>query len=344
MTTRSLISSMLLLACTSSRAPTPSTPPPAPQPTAVTDAASETARADATPTADASVDVCEGLLAEHRASMAGVTSDLGRDERASFGRCLPTADGAWAVVLTGMTFRDTSNENDMAAVEGQRAVVHVGRDGRVSRVTHPERWTSYSAPHLAHASLADFDGDGSPELIIAVNTDVNEGASSQHGEVYTVHDGAVTPYERAAGIEPIEARDADGDGRLDLVTNVPYRGEGDDSPSDFTYEMHGPPLLAHSVADGSFSRDDAAAKAFARQACPARVATVFPARFDGEGAGAMVVCARTWGVPAAAVVRAITTRCASVAESSSGNPRRARCGDVRVLTRWAQMAPPLTLP
>jgi len=184
---------------------------------------------------------------------------------------------------------------------------------------------------------ADSDGDGEPELVLLRGAAVHEAADERHGEVLTFHNGAVTPYA------PAEARDVDGDGRVDLVTRTPYRADGDDSPSDFTYLMEGPALVAHALPGGGFSRDDEAAQRFAREQCPRRVAGVFPATIAGDSGGLAVACARRWGAPAATVARVVRARCASPEENGGGNPRRPRCGDTRVLLRWAAAAPPLTL-
>lgn len=323
-----------LVACTRST-PAPQTPPsPTPSPTPAPVVAAPSI---------APADPCEPLLVAHRAAVARLGDAEGnrRELLASFGRCLPTRGGQWAVVVDDVRSIDATDTSPVH-LEGHWSVAHAAGGGDPVRSRREASWFDQSRPALEGAWAFDYDGDGEEELVLHTVTHGTEQADTAHGEVLTFRDGAVGPYRRADGVEPEEARDVDGDGRPDLLTRAPYRGEGDDSPSDFTYSMAGPALLAHSLADGGFSRDDAAARAHARTACPARLAAVFPT--GNEIGGSHVVCARVWGVPAADVVRAIRARCASVQEAGSGNPRRPHCGDVRVLERWAALTPPVTLP
>lgn len=287
---------------------------------------------------------CEALRATERATIAALGDDgeTIHQALATFGRCLRTPDnGAWAVVVDDVA-PAPREDGYGGSFAGHWSVVRVSPDGTVARLQRAAEWVVYSHLHITHTALADYDHDGTPELVLASMVAVSEGASSFDGEVLTLRGGAIVPYEPAVGLRPDEARDVDGDGLPDLVSFAPYTGEGDDSPSGFSYDMRGPPLLAHALADGTFARNDAVAKRFARTQCPARNPRVFDT--IGDHAAQDVVCARIWGVPAAAVRRAITTRCASVAERSAHRGVRPPCGDVRELTRWASLAPTVTLP
>jgi len=316
----------------------PSLPASAPAPVAAPPAPSAV---DAgAPAVDAPpADPCAPLLARHRAVIARVSGDNSpwTESLATFGRCLPTPGGAWAVVVDDAEI--DASESQGTSVQGHWSVVHVGVDGRAARLTRSDQWIAHNLPGVVGAAVHDYDRDGVPELVLLRRASVSEGADRPNGEVLTLRDGAVVPYAPAAGIEPDEARDVDGDGRPDLVTRTPYRASGDDSPSDFTYLMEGPALVAHSLADGTFSRSDEVAARFAREQCPTRD----PTAGGAEVSTTSVVCARLWGVPAAAVARVIRARCASPEENGSGSPRRRHCGDTRVLLRWAAATPPLTL-
>jgi hypothetical protein len=289
-------------------------------------------------------DPCAALLATERAAIAalGDHGDVSREAYATFGRCLRTPDGgAWAVVLDDLA-GVPEDAGVGGQVEGHWSVAHVAPDGTVARSQRANDWVYYAQLGVSHTALVDYDNDGAPEIVVVTRVRAMEAAGSSAGEVLSFRNGAVIPYAPATGISPDESRDVDNDGRTDLITAAPYTDEGNDSPSDFSYEMRGPQFLAHALPDGTFARNDAAAKAFARTQCPARNPRVFGA--STENALHDVVCARIWGVPAAAVQRIVTTRCASPQENGSGNPRRPHCGDVRVLTRWIALAPPVTLP
>lgn len=285
-------------------------------------------------------DVCAAVLARSAQVLAAIPStNAWREQLQTFGRCVRTTRGAWAIVLDEL--RPIADAE--GAYEGTWAIVHVDDAGREVRATRGGTWRDYMNAELQSMALFDYDGDGEQELLWSVHTNVNEGPDLHASGVTTFARGAIAAFANTAEVSPTAFADVDSDGRPDLVGSAPYVGEGDDSPSGFSYNMNGPSLLWRSLPNGAFARDDAAAQQYARRACPARVNTVF-ARTGEIEASTAVVCARLWGVAPAAVHAAINRRCESVAEAESTRPsRRARCGDVRVLHRWVDLAPPLRL-
>ncbi|MFO0560861.1 MAG: VCBS repeat-containing protein [Polyangiales bacterium] len=285
-------------------------------------------------------DPCAAIVARSNRVRAAIPSDTRASETlASFGRCQRTSRGLWAIVLNELRV-DPQSEGTF---NGSWAIVHVDAAGHEVSVPHNDSWQDMARPELTTFALFDYDGDGEQELVWSVHTNVSEGADGHAGGVMTFKQGAISALQGTAEIAPYAAEDVDNDGRLDLMVRAPYVGDGDDSPSGFTYTMQGPALVLHSLANGTFSRDDAVAQQYARRACAARVATVFPASGEFEATVA-VACARLWGVGASAVRGAISRRCQTVAESESGRQtRHVSCGDVRVLNRWADAPAPLTL-
>jgi hypothetical protein len=298
------------------------------------------ASADAARAASNDRDPCAAIVAQSNRVRAAMPTDTSAAETlASFGRCQRTSRGLWAIVLNELRV-DPQSEGSF---NGSWAIVHVDGEGREVRVPHNDSWQDMARPELTTFALFDYDGDGEQELVWAVHTNVDEGADGHAAGVMTFKQGAISALQGTAEIAPYGAEDVDSDGRLDLIVHAPYVGEGDDSPSGFTYNMQGPALVLHSLANGTFSRDDAVAQQYARRACTARVNTVFPASGEFEATVA-VACARLWGVSTSAVRGAISRRCQTVAEAESGRQtRHVRCGDVRELNRWADMAAPLTL-
>jgi hypothetical protein len=328
--------------------PSPPVPsPPVPSATAPATAASIVAPTSAAPPVNAAPrDPCAPILAAERGALAGLgdRGSMVRPALQSFARCLRTPDGgAWLVVVEDVAPPPADDPSDFEQAKGHWAVVRVDAGGHAARVRHEVTWDPYANQRVDHASLVDFDGDGAPELVLATHVYAHEGADGYDGAVLTFRGGAIVPYAPADGLRPEEARDVDGDGRVDLLSRRPYVDEGDDSPSGFTYDMRGPLLLAHALPGGAFARDDAAAKAFARKACPAKNPKVFDPSPEADARND-VVCARIWGLSAAAVTRVIETHCAGVKESESARMRHARCGDVRVLEKWAALTPPVALP
>ncbi|MFO0629063.1 MAG: VCBS repeat-containing protein [Polyangiales bacterium] len=287
-------------------------------------------------------DPCARLLAENDRVRAVLPSDSRAAEMLrSFGRCERTTSGRWAIVLDTLR-ADPSSEG---RASGRWAFVHVDGNGEHEvRVTRDAEWEDMVRPELTTFVLFDYDGDGEQELVWSVHTSVSEGADRHVGGVMTFQHGAITALDGTADFAPYATEDVDQDGRPDLIGHAPYDDEGDDSPSGFTYNLHGPRLVLHALANGAFSANDAVAKQYARRACPARVNAVFPTRGDVEG-GPFVACARMWGVTVAQTRAAITRQCASAEEVGASRPHRGvLCGDSRVLHRWAALAPPLTLP
>jgi hypothetical protein len=207
------------------------------------------------------------------------------------------------------------------------AVVHIDAQGRVARAFPPplggaamqRPWdrsrceTTFEGANLVYGIrsstifsdpvLADLDGDGEPEIFVRrdgkhQNTDI-QGTDL----VWTFREGAVEPLPGSRGLGVEAMRDADADGRLDLVTHDPYRGEGGFAcglVSLDSYRVVGPELLVHARPDGTFSLDDAEAKAFARKQCPAR-----PKRIGGRKGrvGHDIGCAHLWGASERDIVR-----------------------------------------
>jgi hypothetical protein len=283
---------------------------------------------------------CAPLVARSNAARAGLPSPSRALETIeSFGRCQRTRRGLWAIVLDGVR----ADPEDESTFRGSWSFVHVDAEGREVRVRRDETWQDILRPELTTFALFDYDNDGEEELVWSVRTNVTEGADGLSAGVMTFAQGAIRPLRGTEQVAPDSAEDVDRDGRPDLIVHAPYDSEGDDTPSGFPYNMRGPALVLHALADGTFSRDDAVAQEFARRGCAARVPAVFPASGEFEGAPA-VACARLWGVPAASVRAAIGRRCQGVSEASSGRDSpRARCGDVRVLRSWVDLAPPLSL-
>jgi hypothetical protein len=321
-----------------------------PAPVARVTAATIVARADAAtaPVVDAATDagpaaardVCAAVQARSAQVLATIPpTNAWREQLQTFGRCERTTRGAWAIVLDEL--RPIADAE--GAYEGTWAIVHVDDAGREVRAPRRGTWRDYMNAELQSITLFDYDGDGEQELLWSVHTNVNEGPELHESGVMTFKQGAIAALANTAEVSPTAFEDVDNDGRPDLVGSAPYVGEGDDSPSGFSYNMNDPSLLWRSLPDGTFARDDAAAQQYARRACAARVNTVF-ARTGEIEASTAVVCARLWGVAPAAVHAAINGRCESVAEAESARAsRRARCGDVRVLHRWVDFRPPLSL-
>jgi hypothetical protein len=130
----------------------------------------------------------------------------------------------------------------------------------------------------------------------------------------TFKNGTISTYAR--GLTFDQAEDVDHDGRVDLLTFAPYQvvlHEGGCMPGD--RNMTGPTLLLHSLADGGFSRDDDAARDFARQQCAGRPRHLVLAEdagleLDSHQSLIRVACQQIWGASDADQQKQIRDECA----------------------------------
>jgi hypothetical protein len=153
----------------------------------------------------------------------------------------------------------------------------------------------------------------------------------------------VTLYEPAREFIAEEIHDVDGDGRPDIITHEPYADATTiKCGSEDVYPVHGPILLAHSLADGAFSRTDPTAISFAKRECAnlPRPAIVDerdrPEIVDFVRSARNIACARLWGADRGTLLSQISTRCHAINNCST-------CDDKEMLERWASIDPPVRI-
>lgn len=214
--------------------------------------------------------------------------------------CRSTAAGEWAIALDRFRLAITADDH---SVHVTGALSWRPRTG-ASAPGRPEEFAanSYSQNSLALVADHDYDGDGTPELIVHRWQWVEEGGSSSGYDVYTVRAGAIVPYAPAAAFDRIDAiADPDGDGRPDLVLPSPWSVT---APCGYMGEDHlGPSLLAHARPDGTFSTTDDVARAWTLARCE-RVGSDPATRPDVLD----VACARLGGASPEAAVAALQAR------------------------------------
>jgi hypothetical protein len=245
--------------------------------------------------------------------------------------CVAAPGGAWALPL------DAVRLAPIHTLVASWSVRFVGARGEVwSRREH-------ATPDRSLATIRgvfDYDGDGRGEVILAPTvwgTDTFE--SDRRWRMYTARGGAVTPYAPAVAAEPFSGvADVDGDGRPDLLDDETFTTSMRCSPESGTIE--GPTLLVHARPDGTFSRDDAAARAFVARQCPAPPAWLAAVEGESDFARAWfdVACARLWGASAETVVQSLV-----VALQRPGSRLTDTCESFRLLAHGAMQRPPLVL-
>ena len=240
---------------------------------------------------------CARVEAQRAAELARVQQERARREELrgeevfrvlyGLGGCVVAPGGAWSLAL------DALHTDPVQEVVASGSLRFFGDDGSVAAgpgQPTPDRWAAEVR------GVFDYDGDGRAEVILRPTvwgTDPPE--NQERWDVYTARGGAVVPYAPAAAAQVTGVEDVDRDGRPDLLdANTFATPGGCGQGSGFLY---GPTLVAHSLADGTFARDDAAARAYVGAQCPAPPARLYPG--DGPGAFAQTVfnvgCARLWG-------------------------------------------------
>jgi len=258
---------------------------------------------------------CAELAREHAGALAGTSLASLADKRGTdpqflpseFGRCLRTPGGAWAIVITAAAEDPPADVACWAVVHvdesGRRAQAFPAPNGGVLETCRPK----FDAANLVYGQLSsvifsppalwDQDHDGEPELLVhREGTDRNQELVAAD-TIWSFKAGAVEPYGPARSIGVKEWRDVDGDGVRDIITHGAFRSDAMPACgllSMVSSAVVGPQLLAHGLADGSFSLDDAEAKEFARKQCASR-----PVRIGGRNrsVGIDIGCALLWGVP-----------------------------------------------
>lgn len=305
-------------------------------------------------------DLCNQISARTKSLIEPLRERFGetsgcRPPPAGLGWCERATSGTWAVSLEELSM----NSDDV--IEGHWSIVHVDRGGRrieerpnILPRTESEPWNvnfsaspCYSMLEIDRPTPFDFNADGTPELILPMAFRAAEEASLYGGRVWTVaRNGNIERYPPSAEFIVHEVRDTDGDNRPDLVVHKPYMERSTSCASAFSLMAMGPPLLAHSLDDGTFSTSDDVAAAFARTSCPAPPTSIVERYDEGSVDSARttnaVVCARLWGVETAALVAQLRRECAPPPRFARDN-ECATCSELALYERWAAIDPPLRL-
>jgi hypothetical protein len=175
----------------------------------------------------------------------------------------------------------------------------------------------------------DYDGDGFVELVV-------DGRDGADGAIFTIRSGRP---ERYAAPKFVSARDLDEDARRDLfgygrfdasVDGCRVQGAPARAPA---YRLHGPMVAYHSLADGSFTDQDAVARAALAEDCKTTLGAEETATMDSPLLfGPSIGCALLQNDKAK--VRTSIARFAKGATTCLAHEPFDRPATVRALTRW----------
>ncbi len=316
-----------------------------PTPTAASAAAPSVASAAPTARAADPARWCEEV---RRASQTAVDAAAARAKQEHPGEvtkpfvlpewCVGGPRARWALMVTGASYGPSVSGPWELGLDIEIAALVDGREARSG-------WTVGSggtAPDaIRKLEVVDFDGDGVPELTGIYAPDHPEGVTVERRWFYRWNKGGIGAYEFPGDTWT----DADADGRMDGVSAAAV-------PEHTAWwrevDFRRVPLLSHQKSDGTFSTDDAVARAFARRACPAPPRELMVKGRDGaidEGESSFhIECARLWGVKMEDVKRAIAGTCPRAPTDEDlreGKPREDTCYFSHVLLRIAEETGPL---
>jgi hypothetical protein len=194
----------------------------------------------------------------------------------------------------------------------------------------------------SHFEIADVDGDGVKDAIVALTSVGPYGEDpSMVYVVYRVGEKGIEAWKPPRGIAISRVDDVDKDGKIDLeyemfpLENMGQHGQPISSEHALTF-------VAHNKGGGAFAFDDDVARARAKQQCPSRPAP--PNGAVPEPLVKWLPCAKLWGIPDAEITTVMDARCRSydgiVRERSLEGPPGA-CP--RFLVKWMSEKTPFTL-
>ncbi len=216
--------------------------------------------------------------------------------------CVATAQGVWSLQLRGATAE--RGVDPVVRIRGEL----VWRPARGPAVRAQSPITLTFAPLRSDlpsiVSAGDYNGDGVPEALLRIDTNVVEDEGSTAFTVYTVEGARVVPWAPAAAFtrDAIDTADPDHDGLLDFVRRSPWHTVDVCGLAGIAHA--GPSWLVHVTAGGASSTDDAVVRAWVMDHCRREGPRNGPAHADVID----VACARLRGLSADDTVAALARR------------------------------------
>jgi len=274
----------------------------------------------------------QGTAADHV-----LAADVAKFPR--LGVCQPAGLGSWALALKALS---ASGDGAARKLHAEIDVARVSEAGQTLASHFGSFEFSPGGLEISALQIYDYDDDGKDELIVPYEvTAVPSGMSPPHPpSIWAFSDNGVTSYakgpEVTAGGASIEQLDFDM--RPDIGGYGPYAAwfGADCGLKQCPSRLTGPRFFAHSLATGSFSQDDAAAKAALKRACPKKPESIVQAANAAQSAKNLV-CARALGVSAEAVSTELTQKHAALCGDAVS------CPLASALEAWAKITPPIIL-
>jgi hypothetical protein len=259
------------------------------------------------------------------------------------GFCAATKHGMWQIEVPVAATAPVSNrEEAIIALETRYEIVHVALDGKRATYAPKQRLSGYGERMPQKPVVYDFDGDGEPELYVAVDEAGSEG-HVQHEVMLLRWDGKrIEPYAAAKDLDMASMSDLDGDHRPDLQIWDGYSDPLEGCQSSFPYDWPAPLFIAHGQPGGTFAEDDVEARKYVRGWCP-RPPSKITSSQDA-------LCARLWvATPSDVTVARALVKASCVPgyceRELAGTPQpTGATEDCERRLSWFERNPPFSLP
>ena len=255
-----------------------------------------------------------------------------------FGVCQPAGLGSFALALKELS---ASAAGDARRLHAVLEVVHVSEQGALLSAPFASFDFLPGGLDVLPLQIYDYDDDGKDELIVSYDLKaVPPGVNPEHpANIWSFSDSGVTSYAKApeldAGGTTVEHLDFDMRPDIgDYGGYVAWLG-ADCGLKQCPARVTGPRFFSHSLPDGGFSRNDSAAKAALKRACPKKPDAIV---VDNAAQTAKnLVCARVFGVS----IEAVNSELSAKHEALCGS--NATCAFAAALAEWAKALPPVSL-
>jgi hypothetical protein len=260
--------------------------------------------------------------------------------------CLAGKGGAYSFSIT---YVEDATDGYGPGYVAEMVLLHADAAGNVAR-SHALSGSStgtYSRRYALHG-LADYDADGTDELLLDVSEWEFEGNGNYYAGVWRVAGARVEPYPPAAKISIAKLEDVDQDGLPDLLVATPFQGTINGCGPDGDYLEFGPKWPMHARAGGGFAFDEVS-RAELRRVCPKRpdrVVVRSAAGVDNTELRERLACAVAWGVKSDVIVRELERDCPKsqvVVDECAYQGVLPLCVNVPQLAKWAAVKAPFVM-
>jgi hypothetical protein len=285
-------------------------------------------------------DASKARIAEAlKAASPGALSAVEASKLPRFGICQQAGFGSYAL---GLKTISAEGEGTARKLKALLEVIFVAENGSQRRADFGTFEFAPGGLSVSPLRVYDYDDDGKDELIVPYELTPLAGAeAAAPPAIWSLTDTTMTPYANAPSIGPggFAIEQLDFDMRPDLGDYGPYVAAlgPDCGAKTCPPRVTGPRFFFHSLPDGKFSRDDAAAKAALKRACskkPESLVSESGGSVNVAQTGKNIACALAWGAPPSAVSAELGQKRAALCGASESCPLFIEFG------KWANAAPP----